>query len=87
MIYAMSDVDGLRTHIIDADKNSNYSCVICGDRVIPHKGVGKPLHYNHATNSNCTIGARKSKGCYISTIYNTRRCKASLECDKECDLK
>ena len=87
MIYATNDFDGLRTHILDADKKSTYSCKSCGDRVIPHQGKVKPWHFNHSTNSNCINGERKFKGCYIQTIYKNRKCKSSLECDRECVLK
>jgi len=85
MIYAMNDFDELRVHILDADKKSTYSCEICNDRVIPHQGEVKPWHFNHTTKDDCTFS--KSKGCYISTVYKTRKCKSSLECDRDCELK
>lgn len=87
MIYAINDFDGLRTHILDADKKSTYKCKVCKDPVIPHQGEVMPWHFNHTTNSNCTVGSRKLKGCYISTVYKNRKCKSGLECDKECILK
>jgi len=85
MIYAINNFDGLKTHILTADKNSTYSCEICTDRVIPHQGQVKPWHYNHKTNNTCHFS--KSKGCYISTVYKNRKCKSALECDKDCKLK
>lgn len=87
MIYAINDVNGGRAHIINAQKNKTYSCELCGDRAIPHQGNVMPWHFNHAENLNCTIGPRRGKGCIISTIHNSRNCKASVECDEECDLK
>ncbi len=88
MIYALRDSDGLRIHILDANREENFSCKNCNDRLVPNQGIVKPWYFSHAENSDCIIGEMRGKGCIFQLSDNqNRECKAKEECEQECPFK
>ena len=43
------DRDGKRVHAQDADKREEYTCPVCGAKVIPRQGEVNSWHYAHLT--------------------------------------